>query len=77
MSNNLKFTLVMAFAVILGCGYAAILEVVQTKREYSVLREVAQMKLQGQNNMEIVMNVKTTDSVKEIHAALDQLTVKE
>lgn len=77
MSNNLKFTLVMAFAVILGCGYAAILELVQTKREYHVLLEVAQMKLQGQNNMEIVMNAKSTDSLNEVHEALDQLTAKE
>lgn len=35
-----------------------------------VTKEVGTMLLQGQNEMEIVMNVKSTTDLKEVHAAL-------
>lgn len=47
---------------------------IKTKdHKYAVLLEVAQMKLEGQADMEVIMNAKSTTDTTEINAALDQL----
>ncbi len=69
-AKNFAIVLVLS---LLAFGYYADGQLNETKHRYAVLLEVAQMKLEGQADMEVIMNAKSTTDTTEINAALDQL----
>lgn len=63
----------VAFVLMTGLALWADEETKQAQHRYDVLLEVAQMKLEGQADMEVIMNAKSTTDTTEINEALDQL----
>lgn len=71
--NKFNFALVIACLIFIALLATQSKITIEERHKYEVLKEVAQMQLQGQDEMEVIMNAKSTTDIEELRAALEAL----